>query len=132
MFHISRAIYRDLADEILERDAAGGCWANHHRVLAACESTVERMVTDRHYFARPARTLFNDIRVYFPMSSQERVYRVVSPTSTRRTSGSRRCRDRATTPTATRCSAAPPRARAHRASACRCRTTVTARRISIW
>ena len=77
MFHISRAIYRDLADEILERDSAGSCWANHHRVLAACESMVERMVTDRHYFARPARTLFNDIRVYFPMSSQERVYRVV-------------------------------------------------------
>ncbi|HEV7459436.1 MAG TPA: DUF5763 domain-containing protein [Solirubrobacteraceae bacterium] len=35
------------------------------------------MVTDRHYFARPARTLFNDIRFYFPMGSQERVYRVV-------------------------------------------------------
>jgi hypothetical protein len=51
MFHISRAIYRDLAEEILESDSSGGCWINHHRVLAACESTVERMVTDRHYFA---------------------------------------------------------------------------------
>jgi hypothetical protein len=78
MFHISRAIYRELAEEILESDSSNGCgWVNHHRVLAACESTVERMVTDRHYFARPARTLFNDIRFYFPMSSQERVYCVV-------------------------------------------------------
>jgi hypothetical protein len=77
MFHISRAIYRELAEEILEADSSRGCWVNHHRVLGACESTVERMVTDRHYFARPARTLFNDIRIYFPMSSQERVYRVV-------------------------------------------------------
>ena len=64
MFHISRAIYRELAEEILESDSSGGCWVNHHRVLAACESAVERMVTDRHYFARPARTLFNDIRFY--------------------------------------------------------------------
>jgi hypothetical protein len=77
MFHISRAIYRELAEEILESDSSSGCWDNHHRVLAACESTVERMVTDRHYFARPARTLFNDIRFYFPMSRQERVYCVV-------------------------------------------------------
>ena len=78
MFHISRAIYRELAEEILEADSTTeGCWVNHHRVLAACESTVERMVTDRHYFARPARTLFNDIRFYFPMSRQERVYRIV-------------------------------------------------------
>jgi hypothetical protein len=77
MFHISRAIYRELAEEIDEGNSANGCWVNHHHVLAACESAVERMVTDRHYFARPARTLFNDIRMYFPMSSQERVYRVV-------------------------------------------------------
>jgi hypothetical protein len=46
-------------------------------VLRACESAVERLANDRHYFARPARTLFNDIRIYFPMCSQERVYRVV-------------------------------------------------------
>src|SRR2546423_5598845 len=77
MFHISRAIYRELAEEIDEGNSDKGCWVNHHHVLAACESAVERMVTDRHYFARPARTLFNDIRIYFPMSSQERVYRVV-------------------------------------------------------
>ena len=38
---------------------------------------MHRLATDRHYFARPSRTLFNDIRPYFPMSAQLRVYRVV-------------------------------------------------------
>jgi hypothetical protein len=52
--------------------------ANHEQVLRACEAAVERLATDRHYFAHPARTLFCDIRPYFPMSAQERVYQVVS------------------------------------------------------
>ena len=38
---------------------------------------MERLASDRHYFARPARTLFNDVRVYFPMTSQLRAYRVI-------------------------------------------------------
>ena len=38
---------------------------------------MERLAPDRHYFARPVRTLFNDIRCLFPMSSQMRVYRVI-------------------------------------------------------
>ena len=46
-------------------------------MLRACEAAVERLATDRHYFARPARTLFRDIRVYFPVSSQLRVLRVI-------------------------------------------------------
>jgi hypothetical protein len=77
MYHFSRAIYRELAQDIIESDCP---WAptNHHaEVLRACESAVERLATDRHYFARPARTLFNDIRMHFPMSHQYRVYRVV-------------------------------------------------------
>jgi hypothetical protein len=36
------------------------------------------LATDRYYFARPARTLFWDIRTYFPMGAQQRVHRVVS------------------------------------------------------
>ena len=51
--------------------------SNHERVLSACEAAVLRLATDRHYFAKPARTLFNDIRVFFPMSAQSRVLRVV-------------------------------------------------------
>ena len=76
MYGFSRAIYRELADEIIE-DAYGGPQVNHGRVLRACEAVLERLATDRHYFARPARTLFNDIRIYFPMSSQLRVLRVI-------------------------------------------------------
>ncbi|HET8977369.1 MAG TPA: hypothetical protein VFN87_04375 [Solirubrobacteraceae bacterium] len=77
MYEFSRAIYREIANEITEDPRATCPQANHERVLRACEATVERMATDRHYFARPARTLFNDIRVYFPMASQLRVLRVI-------------------------------------------------------
>jgi hypothetical protein len=76
MYRFSRAIYRELADEIVD-DASGNRYANHERVLRACEAAIERLATDRHYFARPARTLFQDIRVYFPMCSQRRVLSVV-------------------------------------------------------
>jgi len=76
MYRFSRAIYRELASEIVE-DPYQGPYVNHERVLRACEAAVERLATDRHYFARPARTLFCDIRMYFPMASQRRVFAVV-------------------------------------------------------
>jgi hypothetical protein len=46
-------------------------------LLRACESSIERLASDRHYFAHPARTLFGDIRCYFPVCRQEQVYQVV-------------------------------------------------------
>ncbi|HEY0517834.1 MAG TPA: hypothetical protein VGD00_11990 [Solirubrobacteraceae bacterium] len=52
-------------------------WSNHAAVLKACEAVVTRLAIDRHYFARPERTLFCDIRGYFPMSAQARVHLVV-------------------------------------------------------
>ena len=69
MYRFSRAIYRELSAEILE-DSPEQPYLNHERVLRACEAAVERLATDRHYFARPARTLFTDIRAYFPISAQ--------------------------------------------------------------
>jgi hypothetical protein len=54
------------------------CPDAHHHVLFCCEQNVERLVNDRHYFARPARTLFNDIRRYFPMTAQARVCQTVT------------------------------------------------------
>ena len=77
MYQISRSIYRELEVEIIEGRQWGSGPTNHQRVLQACEAAVERLTTDRHYFARPSRTLFNDIRIYFPMSAQVRVYQVV-------------------------------------------------------
>ena len=76
MYRFSRAIYRELSAEILE-DSPEQPYLNHERVLRACEAAVERLATDRHYFARPARTLFTDIRSYFPISAQGRVWRIV-------------------------------------------------------
>ena len=77
MYQISRSIYRELEAEIVEEGRWGDGPSNHERVLRACEAAVHRLTTDRHYFARPSRTLFNDIRAYFPMSAQLHVYRVV-------------------------------------------------------
>jgi len=78
MYQFSRAIYRELAPHLTTPDAGRSRPGSHQEVLRACESTVERLATDRFYFAKPARTLFSDIRIYFPMSAQERVYQVVT------------------------------------------------------
>ncbi|HVS28135.1 MAG TPA: hypothetical protein VHE14_01185 [Solirubrobacteraceae bacterium] len=75
MYQFSRAIYRQLAQEI-QSDRPDSV-ANHAQVLRACEAAIERLANDRHYFARPTRTLFNDVRIYFPMTSQRRVYEVI-------------------------------------------------------
>jgi hypothetical protein len=77
MYRFSRAIYRELASDIVEGATAAGTMRNREAVLRACEAAIERLATDRHYFARPARSLFQDIRPYFPMSAQARVYRVI-------------------------------------------------------
>jgi hypothetical protein len=75
MYQFSRSIYRELALDVVEdgKDAH----ANRMAFLKACEAAMERLATDRHYFAKPARSLFRDVRVYFPMSSQLRVYRTI-------------------------------------------------------
>jgi len=70
MYHLSRAIYRDLASDIAGRD-------DREQVLRACEATVQRLVNDRHYFAHPSQTLFGEIRWRFPLSAQPRVFAVV-------------------------------------------------------
>ena len=71
MYQVSRAIYRELA-----RDIAGGR-EEQEAVLHTCEATIERMVADAHYFARPARTLFRDLRPYFDIADWPRVWHVV-------------------------------------------------------
>lgn len=73
MYQFSRAMYRELARDVDASQDSGA----HQIVLHACEQTMERLVNDRHYFARPARTLFADIRGYFPMTAQARVWKVI-------------------------------------------------------
>jgi hypothetical protein len=77
MYQFSRAIYRELAPFIDRQLAANRPLETRTTLLRACESSMERLATDRHYFARPARTLFGDIRCLFPVCRQEQVYLVV-------------------------------------------------------
>jgi hypothetical protein len=44
--------------------------------LRTCEVSMERLALDRHYFAKPVETLFNDVRHFFPLGEQLRVYRL--------------------------------------------------------
>jgi enamine deaminase RidA (YjgF/YER057c/UK114 family) len=77
MYQFSRSIYRDLVPRI---DASGGVeqtFAARRQVLEACESTIQRLVSDRRYFARPAKTLFSEVREHFALAEQVRVYMVI-------------------------------------------------------
>lgn len=38
---------------------------------------MRRLVQDRRYFARPARTLFTDVRSHFTLEEQRHVYKVI-------------------------------------------------------
>jgi hypothetical protein len=103
MYQFSRAIYRELVPYLsLSLHAAGAhslaggharsgatrtgatvsvsstTASDQEHLLRACEAAIERLATDRYYFARPARTLFCDIRGYFPMNAQARVHQVVT------------------------------------------------------
>ncbi|UJA19671.1 hypothetical protein HJD18_05220 [Thermoleophilia bacterium SCSIO 60948] len=77
MYRFSRSIYRELGPRVVEdpRDPSG-C-RNKQRVLDSCEGVVQRLAADRRYFARPARTLFSEIRCHFAMNDQLDVWRVV-------------------------------------------------------
>ena len=58
-------------------DRFGSTVQSRQRLLQACEASVERLAHDRHYFAHPTRTLFNDVRTLFPLSRQMRVRQVI-------------------------------------------------------
>jgi hypothetical protein len=76
MYQFSRSIYRELAPQVLPTKCGETC-LSRQRLLHSCEAAMERLATDRHYFARPARSLFNDVRDLFPMTEQMRVYGVI-------------------------------------------------------
>jgi hypothetical protein len=78
MYRFSRSIYREIAPYVIEDDdhQSNGC-SNRQRVLDACEGAMRRLAFDRRYFARPARSLFGEVRSYFPISEQLRVYQVI-------------------------------------------------------
>ena len=73
MYQYSRAIYRSVKDLIDPYVDPLTQLEYRRQVLAACEGTMERLAADPHYFARPDRTLFQDIRRYFPITAQAQV-----------------------------------------------------------
>lgn len=76
MYRFSRSIYRELAPKVDAPTHAEASTARH-RVLEACEATMRRMAYDRRYFARPAKSLFTEIRGEFALADQVQVYMVV-------------------------------------------------------
>src|ERR671936_763752 len=73
MYQYSRAIYRsikDLVDPYVDPETRV---EYRRQVLDACEQTMERLATDPLYFAKPERSLFQDIRRYFPITAQAQV-----------------------------------------------------------
>ncbi len=73
MYQYSRAIYRSIKD-LIDPYASGDLQLTYRReVLTACEQTMERLARDPEYFAYPDRTLFQDIRRYFPITHQAQV-----------------------------------------------------------
>jgi hypothetical protein len=76
MYQFSRSIYRELSS-LVTTEPRMGTAPKRSRLLHSCESAVERLANDRHYFARPARTLFYDVRTLFPLDKQMIVYAVI-------------------------------------------------------
>ena len=77
MYQYSRVIYRsvkDLIDPYVDRPTR---LEYRRAVLCECEETMARLAQDPHYFSRPDRALFQDIRRYFPITSQAHVAWVV-------------------------------------------------------
>jgi hypothetical protein len=77
MYHFSRAIYRELAPYVLEDKSTSQHESNRELVLHECESAIQRLMTDRRYFAKPARTLFCDVRPYFSINDLPRVFLII-------------------------------------------------------
>ena len=73
MYQYSRAIYRSIKDLVDPYVTASQQVAYRKEVLEACEQTMERLARDPHYFAKPERSLFQDIRRYFPITAQAQV-----------------------------------------------------------
>src|SRR4051794_41963449 len=70
MYQYSRAIYRSIKALIDPYVGVEKQLEYRRDVLAACEDCVERLAKDPRYFSSPDKTLFQDIRRYFPITQQ--------------------------------------------------------------
>ena len=74
MYRFSRQIYMQVRDAVDPHPDTVSVAEARRRILRACEDTVERLARDARYFPKPARSLFQEIRYYFPITEQARVY----------------------------------------------------------
>jgi hypothetical protein len=81
MYQFSRSLYRELAADVVP-GRGEHILVTRQRFLRACEYSMERLALDRHYFAKPVKTLFNDVRHFFPINEQLRVYGACAKTMT--------------------------------------------------
>ncbi len=76
MYQYSRAIYLETRDFISAPSPDQQLQAQR-RVLNACERLVGRLAEDPQYVADPARSLFTEIRSYFSINDQARIYAII-------------------------------------------------------
>ena len=55
----------------------GAVVTNRQRLLESSEAAMRRLAYDRRYFAHPARSLFSEVRMLFPIHEQDRALRVI-------------------------------------------------------
>lgn len=68
MYRFSRSIFRSLSPRVTG-DGPNALSARRD-LLSACESTLSRLVIDRHYFAHPSDFLFDQVRHLFAIEDQ--------------------------------------------------------------
>ena len=121
MYRFSRSLYRELANDVVSTRGEDVAIARQW-FLKRCEYSMERLALDRHYFAPEAgETLFRDIRHFFPMTEQLRVYRACERLMTQATGTWTATCAPGSRSTAARSAVTPARVGVPRASACRCR-----------
>ncbi|MGI8631433.1 MAG: hypothetical protein ACR2NA_02650 [Solirubrobacterales bacterium] len=76
MYRFSRSIYRELAPRVSDGVGPDGRSYRAH-LLESCEGAMRRLAYDRRYFAKPTKSLFEDVRCYFPVSEQRHVLQVI-------------------------------------------------------
>ena len=131
MYRFSRSIYRELSPRVIEDEWDLTRCANKQKVLEACEGAIRRLTYDWRYFAKPARTLFNDVRPHFAMGDQLFVWTVIERNINLALEFLSRM------PEGVGLDGRPPECNAHtrkgtRVSAGHCRAGTTARRTSTW
>lgn len=78
MYALSRALYKDIAPYITDEHVNGVNSDVREVVLSACEQTMDRIADDWRYFNHPDRFLFEQVRAYFPITEQLRVYNLIA------------------------------------------------------